>query len=101
MIYISWFVLALICGIMGNGRKIGEGGAFFIALIFSPIIGFIVVALSERKTKTKKVKTVEFLHHPTYKGRYVIESTHGEMVKLAGIAELIHMNDLDRLSIQE
>ena len=99
MIYISWFVLALVCGIMGHGRKIGEGGAFLVALIFLPIVGFIVVALSERKLK--KPKTVEFLHHPKYQGRYVIESTHGEMVKLAGIAELIHMNELDRSSIQK
>lgn len=48
MIYfILWIGLAFLCGKMGQDRNIGFGGALVIALIFSPIIGFIVVALSD------------------------------------------------------
>ena len=100
MIYISWFALALLCGIIGHSRKIGEAGAFFIALIFSPIVGFIVVALSERKAAKKKVKTVEFMPGGR-PGRYIIESVHGDMIKLQGIAELIPKYQLDQYSIRE
>lgn len=100
MIYISWIALAIVCGALGDYRKVGGITAFFIALIFSPIVGFIVVALSERKQK--KVKTVEFKNWQKYgPGRYIIESVHGDMVKLSGIPELVPKSELDQMSIRQ
>ncbi|NDV46293.1 hypothetical protein D0T49_04480 [Paludibacter sp. 221] len=34
---------------MGNKRKIGFGGAFFLSLLLSPIIGLIIVLFSKTK----------------------------------------------------
>lgn len=47
---ILWIVFAVICGVFGADKKIGAVGAFFIALLLSPIIGFIVVLASDSKT---------------------------------------------------
>lgn len=46
MAIISWFVFSLIVGLMGSGRKIGFFGGFILSLIFSPLIGFIIVIVS-------------------------------------------------------
>jgi hypothetical protein len=56
MWFIAWFVLAIICGAVGNDRKIGGVAAFFIALLLSPIIGFIVVLISEPKHKPAQLQ---------------------------------------------
>lgn len=44
--FIAWIVLALVCGLIGKSKKIGFWGAFFLSLILTPIIGFIVAILS-------------------------------------------------------
>lgn len=44
--FIAWIVLALVCGLLGKSKKIGFWGAFFLSLILTPIIGFIVAILS-------------------------------------------------------
>lgn len=46
MILFFWVLLALVCGLIGQHRKIGFWGAFFVSLILSPLIGFIVAILS-------------------------------------------------------
>jgi len=43
---ISWFILSLIVGFMGSGRKIGFFGGFMLSLLVSPLIGFIIVIAS-------------------------------------------------------
>jgi len=50
---ILWIVLCFIVGIWGNSRKIGFWKSFILSLLLSPIIGFIFVALSERKSDIK------------------------------------------------
>jgi len=50
MIIIIWIFLCIIIAIGGSKRNIGGAGAFFISLFLSPIVGFIVVMLSEPKT---------------------------------------------------
>ncbi|MCA0428357.1 MAG: SHOCT domain-containing protein [Bacteroidetes bacterium] len=47
----GWFILSCIVCWYGIDRKIGASASFFISLLFSPIIGFICVALSERVSK--------------------------------------------------
>ena len=55
-----------------------------------------MIALSDKKTKT-----VKFLNwRERGDSRYVIESVHGDMVKLKGIPELVPKSELDRDSIK-
>lgn len=53
---VSSFLLSFIVASFGNERKIGFWGALIVSLFFSPIIGFIVVFLSAKKKKPKKLK---------------------------------------------
>ena len=46
---ILWLGLSILVGIAGGKRKIGGPAAFLISLLLSPLIGIIVVALSEKK----------------------------------------------------
>lgn len=56
IIYISaWLILSLLVGEIGTSKKIGRIGAFFISLIFSPIIGLLFVIASTPKPETKEV----------------------------------------------
>jgi Na+-driven multidrug efflux pump len=49
LMIISWIPLCLIVGAYGSHRNIGFWGGFIASLFFSPLIGFICVALSDRK----------------------------------------------------
>lgn len=49
VIVVLWIILALVIGGWGGNRKIGFAGAFFISLLFSPVIGLIVTAISAPK----------------------------------------------------
>jgi len=53
-VVIIWFILALIIGNWGGKRKLGFAGAFFISLLFSPVIGLIVTAVSDPKDFSKE-----------------------------------------------
>ncbi|MCB2197656.1 MAG: hypothetical protein KQH79_17485 [Bacteroidetes bacterium] len=44
---IIWIVLCIILANAGSKRKIGAAGAFFISFLLSPLIGFIVVMVSD------------------------------------------------------
>jgi membrane protease YdiL (CAAX protease family) len=48
-LFIIWIVLCFIIGHYGSKRKIGGTLAFLAAFLLSPLIGFIVVALSDKK----------------------------------------------------
>lgn len=42
-IFIAWYVLSLIVSeTIGKNRKIGVQWSFFISILFSPVIGYIV-----------------------------------------------------------
>jgi len=50
--FILLIIYALFCalvGAMGQNRKIGFAGGFFVSLIFSPLIGILVVLTSSHK----------------------------------------------------
>ena len=61
---VSWILLSFVVGSMGSGRSIGFIGAFLLSLIFSPIIGILIVIASDRVkeenggTESKSVTTV-------------------------------------------
>lgn len=54
MIYLAWFLLSFVVAGLGESRKITGIGAFFLSLILSPLIGFIIVMLSDKKNKNCK-----------------------------------------------
>lgn len=47
--FVLWLGLALLIGVLGKERKIGFGGAFFWAVLLSPIIGLVITLLSKPK----------------------------------------------------
>ncbi len=46
---IAWIILSFAVGFMGTNRNIGFGGAFFLSLLLSPLIGIIFVLISKDK----------------------------------------------------
>lgn len=44
MIPISWLLLAIFIGYLGRDRLLGFWGNFFISIVFTPLIGALVVA---------------------------------------------------------
>lgn len=54
MIIVGWLLAALVCGLLGLGKKGGFGRAFVISLFLSPLVGFIVTLLSPEATQTEE-----------------------------------------------
>ncbi len=44
-----WIVFSILIGLVGKQRKIGFGGAFFLSLLLSPLIGLIITLISKEK----------------------------------------------------
>ena len=57
-IFFTWIILSFVVGFIGNDRKIGFGGAFFISLIFSPLIGLIFTLISKTNAEEKYRESV-------------------------------------------
>ena len=55
MVYIFWFCLAILVGVLGKERKIGFGMAFFWSLLLSPLIGLVITLLSDTKKSDKEI----------------------------------------------
>lgn len=49
MWFILWIILSFVVGSLGSKRTIGYGWALFWSLIFSPIIGVVIVLCYPRK----------------------------------------------------
>jgi hypothetical protein len=47
---IIFLILAALVALLGRNRKIGYGWSLFFCLIFSPVIGLIIILLSKRNT---------------------------------------------------
>ncbi|MGC4103753.1 hypothetical protein [Ferruginibacter sp.] len=48
---VLWLILALVIGLIAEGRTIGFLGGFFLSLLLSPLIGLIIALLSKTKTQ--------------------------------------------------
>jgi hypothetical protein len=44
-----WLLFALLVGALGKNKNIGFGGAFFLSILLSPLIGLIITLLSDKK----------------------------------------------------
>lgn len=59
-IIIFWLLLCFVVGSLGSKKNIGSTAAFFIALLLSPLIGFIVVLASSEKKKVATKWKIEY-----------------------------------------
>ena len=55
IVILGWIVLSFVVANMGSSKNIGGTGAFFISIIFSPLIGLLFVIASSPKKNVKKV----------------------------------------------
>lgn len=55
IIVLGWVATSFILGLLGSSRKIGGTAIFFVSLIFSPLIGLIVLAFSQPVNPNKVV----------------------------------------------
>ena len=51
-----WLLFSLIVGILGAGRTTGFFGALLLSLLLSPLIGLIIVLVSQRKSDIRARK---------------------------------------------
>ena len=51
-IVILWIVLSILFASLGHNRKIGFGRAFLICILLSPLIGLIIVLISEKHSES-------------------------------------------------
>lgn len=49
---ILWIILSILFASLGRNRKIGFGRAFLICILLSPLIGLIVVLISEKHSES-------------------------------------------------
>jgi len=49
LVQLAYVALSLAIAVMGRNRKLGFWGNLFCSILFSPIIGLIVVMVSEKK----------------------------------------------------
>lgn len=59
MIFIFYIGLCLVAGFVGNTRKIGFAGAFFLSLFLSPLVGLIVCAFSMSKAEEQSKSAIQ------------------------------------------
>ncbi|OQW94299.1 MAG: hypothetical protein BWK79_06540 [Beggiatoa sp. IS2] len=50
----TWLILSLILGITGRNRKMGFWGYFFASIILTPVIGLLLVLVSDPRPEPSK-----------------------------------------------
>lgn len=51
IIIVVWAALSIIVAVAAKPKRIGFWGALLISVLLSPVVGFIIVSLSQRKDK--------------------------------------------------
>lgn len=64
---ILWILFAMFVADLGKNRNIGYTSALLIALILSPLIGFLIVLLSPQKIKVETINTPVAVTEPSGK----------------------------------
>ncbi len=105
-----WIVFSFVVGSIGDKRKIGFFWSFFVALIFSPIIGLIIALISDKKmyntnnTNNQKHSFEEYLEKgkkSEYKGNYetAIDNYMDALYHLDN--DYDELDDNDKIEIEE
>jgi len=47
MIYLTWFILSILCGMLASGKGKSFFGYFLLSTFLSPLIGFIAVLIAK------------------------------------------------------
>jgi hypothetical protein len=95
-IFLCWIGLSFLAGYIGSERKIGFWGGFLLSIFLSPLIGFIVVALSKVRmeeeyeeeilqTQIQQQKTLEKISEQNASGNQI--SISDELMKLKELQE--------------
>jgi Short C-terminal domain len=89
---VVWVLFALLVGWLGEDRVIGFWGSFFVALLLSPLVGFIVVIFS------KPLKEKE-LQQQTFNAQVVQNSLLAQMAngKAGGQQSFSVADELEKL----
>jgi len=48
-VIVAYFILCIIIGLLGRGRKMGGWGYFFSSIVLTPVIGIMLVMLSDKR----------------------------------------------------
>jgi hypothetical protein len=59
IIFLFWLFFCFAVGSYASGRGNSFGAAFFVSFLFSPLIGFIVVALSKPNTAAIEERSIK------------------------------------------
>ena len=51
MIFITWIILAILVGVYANGKGKSGIGFFFLSLVLSPLIGFLIALVSDDRSR--------------------------------------------------
>lgn len=62
-IFIFWFLLAIGVGLLANSRGRSGFGFFLVAVVLSPLLGLIIVLVTENKTKVAEQAERDRLEH--------------------------------------
>lgn len=77
LLYLSCFILSIIVGFLGKSRSCGFLIAFIISVLFTPVIGILVVLCCKRKkTEIEALSDLE-----VYKANGMINDTQYERMK--------------------
>ena len=88
MIIIGWFFGALIVGMLGSDRTSGFWGSFLISLLLSPIVGIIIVFLSQRKSTIHHQQQMMNYQHQQSQALHNIASKKDFSAELERLAKL-------------
>lgn len=96
MFFIIWIVLCFVVSLAGSNREIGGITSFFASLLLSPLIGFILVLLSDKNS------TIEF--RKNQKRFAEMESKNAQANPLTvseRLDELVHLRNDGKITPEE
>lgn len=100
IILMIWIVLSVIVGTIGADRKIGFWGGFFLSILLSPLIGFIITILSKSLDKEKLEQ--EMLENQKEQTRLLTEKSENNTISIADeIEKLSNLKDNGLLTDNE
>jgi len=58
MLYVTWFILSILCGVYASGKGKSGFGYFLLSVLLSPLIGFIAALISKEDTAKIEKKEI-------------------------------------------